>query len=244
MRVKLISDIHHEFDRGNHQLFIDSLPNENVDVLVIAGDLATGDLISKCIRLYCNRFKNVIYVMGNHCVWKTSIENRIKEFTNLDDEIENFHFLENRRIEIDGQGFAGCTLWFGDSPMTHSQWVDFRFVEGGSHSIHKQNTISKEFLRREVQEGDIVITHHLPSKKSIHSRWEGDPDNCYFVCEVDDVIHNNKPAIWMAGHSHDACNMYLVDTWLLRNPRGYPYEGVNCDFDLIIDTEIEKLYTS
>ncbi len=242
MKIRLISDVHHEFDRGNHHPFIDSLPNEGVDVLVIAGDLATGDLISECIRLYCDRFKNVIYVMGNHCAWKSSIEKRIAEFTALDDEIENFHFLENRRIEIDGQGFVGCTLWFReDLRYTYASWIDFRFVDGGCHAIFEQNKKSVEYLEKHVQKNDIVITHHLPSRQCVHPRWVSEPSNCYFVCEMDHVMKNNKPAAWLFGHTHDVINAVVEGVHCMCNPRGYPHEGVDFDPDFIIDTDWDKV---
>ena len=109
--------------------------------------------------------------------------------------------------------------------------------------VFKQNKKNIKFLEENVQKNDFMITHHLPSLKCVHSNWEKDPSNCYFVCPVDEIIHNNQPSYCLHGHSHEPCNIQIGNTICMRNPRGYPHEGVNFDPDFIIDTELEKVYT-
>jgi predicted phosphodiesterase len=241
MKIKLISDVHVEFDGEDDGFtFLTTLPNKDVDVLVVAGDLGVKKLISPALKLLCQRFPHVVYVTGNHDNWYGAIDDKIKEFEALDAEVENFYFLENKRIEIEGQGFAGCTLWFSPHPMTRGTWIDFRMVESGSVAVYRQNALSKQFLRNEVKEGDVVVTHHLPSPKCVHPQWEGMPTNCYFVCDMEDVMLNNKPAYWLFGHTHDRIDVTIGETQCLCNPRGYPHEGVNFDEYFVIDTDLDK----
>jgi Icc-related predicted phosphoesterase len=241
MKIKLLSDTHHEFGSHDQNVdFINSIPNKDIDVLVLAGDIAAGDIFEKYIRLYCDKFPHVVAVAGNHDYWGFAIDDRLAAFRQLDSDIENFHFLENRRIEINGQGFAGCTLWFSDAPQITSRWIDFRMISGGCHPVFSQNTQSKEFLKNEVKSGDIVVTHHLPSKKCVHPRWEMMDGNCFFVCDMDSVILNNKPVMWFHGHTHDVRHLMIGETEIFCNPRGYPGEAVAYDLDICVDTALDS----
>lgn len=226
MKIRLISDIHCEFDSDNGEYFLESFPNEDIDVLIIAGDLATGkSIFTNALRKLCDKFPNVVYVMGNHEYWGSSIADRISELEELDDEIDNLHFLENRSITIDGQKFVGCTMWFKEDPVhTSGTWIDFRATEGGCHDIFEQNDKSVEFLNNNVTEDSIVITHHLPTWGCVDKQWQGESTNCYFVCDVEDIILKHNPKIWCHGHSHSAIDFMADKTRIIRNPRAYPHE--------------------
>jgi hypothetical protein len=53
---------------------------------------------------------------------------------------------------------------------------------------------------RDIQEGDVVITHTLPSYKCVHPEYANSEWNCYFVGECEDIIIDKKPKIWYYGH--------------------------------------------
>ena len=76
MRIKILSDLHFEFHADNGLSFIKSLDNKNIDVLVLAGDIATWNTAQFCIDMLCEHFSNstVLYVLGNHEYYKTSRE--------------------------------------------------------------------------------------------------------------------------------------------------------------------------
>jgi len=239
MKVRQISDIHTEFHSDNGKKLLASIPNEGVDVLIVCGDLSTGfnKRIQPNLKQLCDKFPHVIYVMGNHDHWGSSIEKKTNQLRDLDGKVSNLHFLECDRIKVEDKFFAGCTLWFPEGYRMSAGWCDFRRIDGGADSIFIQNHRSKEFLSKEVVQGDIVITHHLPSLKCVHPRWVGNLMNQYFVSEMDEVIIKNKPALWLFGHTHDNRDLSIENTRLLCNPVGYPEEGVSYNFDLIIDTE-------
>jgi Icc-related predicted phosphoesterase len=87
----------------------------------------------------------------------------------------------------------------------------------------------------------LVITHHAPSYKSIHSDFKNEyAINGAFVSDKEDLMEELRVHTWVHGHVHASFD-YTVDcgTRVVCNPRGY--EGTNDalrpDFDpsLIIE---------
>src|SRR5262245_11015037 len=68
MRIQLLSDVHVEFHRDDGRAFVESLDPTDVDVLVLAGDIAVGEGIPGTLSRFCRRYCNssVVYVHGNH----------------------------------------------------------------------------------------------------------------------------------------------------------------------------------
>lgn len=241
MKVKLVSDIHTEFDRDGGDRFCDYLPNEEVDVLVVAGDLTTNHY-ERNLTMLCDRFPDVVYVMGNHDYWRGSLASKRELMSKIQAKLPNLHWLDNDRKVIGDRFFAGGTLWFSrdgvepDVPCPRSaNWPDFRYVDDGPDGIFDEFDATYKFLNENVQKGDIVITHHLPSPKCVHPRWEGMNTNCYFVGDVEDIILRKEPSHWFFGHTHDARDLQIYATRLVCNPRGYPGENVKFDPHLIIE---------
>jgi len=243
MQIKLISDIHVEFGHPN-SLVPGKLPNEGVDVLVIAGDLAVGykKRLKKALRTFCDRFEQVIFVLGNHDYWHSSIERRHESLRNLSSKIDNLHFLEKSSTVIDGQRFIGATGWYPNSVIAmqmNESWPDQRLIEGKREAIILEHKKTEEFFKNNVQRGDIVVTHHLPVKQCAHPRWEHHSCNVFFSSDFDTVIWH-QPDFWFFGHTHDFRHLTLGDTELICNPYGYPHETMYQGYtdELIIDTNL------
>lgn len=241
MKVKLVSDIHTEFDRDGGDRFCDYLSNDGVDLLIVAGDLTTKHY-EKNLKTLCDRFKDVIYVMGNHDYWYGSFQGKRDLVASVAAELPNLHWLDNNRVQIGDHHFAGGTLWF-ERCIVRPNWPDFRYVSDGPEGIFEEFEKTYKFLNENVQKGDVVITHHMPSQQCVAPRWEGDDWNCYFVGDVEDIILRKEPSHWFFGHTHDARNLQIYATELVCNPRGYPGENVAFNPDLIIDLDLHKKYT-
>lgn len=237
-KLKLLSDLHHEHHKDYLQGgYISNLPND-CDVLVLAGDIGSKHILPGVLRQYCDRFKEVVFILGNHSYWSQSIEgahNLISTITN-----SNFHFLYNSSWTYEGNTFHGTTLWFDElSKATLEKtgvrtkkykagtmhWPDFELVEGGSSVIYAEFKKAKEYLSKNVKEGQIVVTHHMPSYRCVAPRYFGDPYNPFFVGDVEEIIINNKPKLWASGHTHISYDFMLDKTRLVCNPRGYPKEN-------------------
>ena len=87
--------------------------------------------------------------------------------------------------------------------------------------VWEESKLDVTFLRRELQEGDIVVTHYLPSWRSVHPIWAGSEENCYFVCDVEELIAERRPAFWAHGHTHESADYGIGPTRVICNPLGY-----------------------
>ena len=73
----------------------------------------------------------------------------------------------------------------------------------------------------------VVITHHAPSRQSIHSRFAGSPLNGCFVSDLEHLVGGERVQLWVHGHTHDSFDYTLNGTRVVCNPRGYAKDGVN-----------------
>lgn len=83
----------------------------------------------------------------------------------------------------------------------------------------------------------IVMTHHLPSWRSIPDKFAGSPLNWGYASDLDPFIETH-PQIktWVHGHTHVSQDYNIEGTRILCNPRGYanpnkPNSPENVDFN-------------
>ena len=81
----------------------------------------------------------------------------------------------------------------------------------------------------------VVVTHHLPSPRSVAPQFMDSPINCYFLCDVERLM-GDRPKLWVHGHTHSSCDYLVGATRVISNPFGYPRE-VNHEYveKLVID---------
>lgn len=75
-----------------------------------------------------------------------------------------------------------------------------------------------------VNSNDIIISHHLPSYKSIADKFIRSKLNCFFVSDCEKEIIEKQPKLWFHGHTHSECDYYINNIHILCNPVGYPTE--------------------
>lgn len=111
MDIMIYSDLHVEFN-GDFPL-----PPNNVDVIVLAGDIINIRKESQRNKLkeFCKGAEDVpvLYVLGNHEHYGSSIEQSFEVMREMEQEVLNLHVLENESFYINGVVFHGCTLWTG-----------------------------------------------------------------------------------------------------------------------------------
>ncbi|MGE5103517.1 MAG: metallophosphoesterase, partial [Betaproteobacteria bacterium] len=85
----------------------------------------------------------------------------------------------------------------------------------------------------------VVITHHAPSRRSIHARFADSLLNACFVSDLERLMDRDRAALWIHGHTHDSFDYTVNGTRVVCNPRGYAKDGVNenalFDPNLVID---------
>ncbi len=238
MKIKLISDLHVDHHADNGVSLIKSIPADDHDILVIAGDLCEVhnlDLFEDTWEMLSLKFKKILFVTGNHEYWKESpwvadetIDEVLEEFGNV------ARIKTGESHLIDGYRFIGGTMWFKDTGNAYAQknFSDFKQIQNFRSYVFKENEKFIEmFTNGKAQRNDIVITHHLPSSVLVDKIYQGLPENQFFVCEMMDYIKKIKPLAWLYGHTHRQSNRMIEGTWFVTNPFGYPREVTNMGFD-------------
>ena len=265
MKIKYMSDLHLEFQGKDTPFNIIPSSDDGDTILVLAGDIGVfvnPDTYVPFITEWAGMFKAVIYVPGNHeyyhgCI--TDAANVVKEIFNTN--FNNVFLLDNDEVTIDGINFIGSTLWtdFGNNDpvskmlakkyMTDYSFVSYQDARNGWHKInpdfiHGIHQCGVEFLQNKlrVNQGNgqktVVVTHHLPSFQSVHNMYAGEKSNDFFASNLEHLIYNYNPLVWIHGHTHHGFDYMIGDTRVLCNPRGYPgYDRnkfFNCDKHVVL----------
>jgi len=240
MRIKLLSDLHFEHHDDAAEL-IQNL-DSNFDLLVLAGDIDTHDRIEDTLSNFCREFPEVLFVPGNHEYYKSTPQSleAILDVVNQQHSNLTIFYSRNRSASIQGLNFHGSTAWFRDDPGNlwyEHNLTDFSQISGLKPWVYGEQKKFQEHLEENLAQGDIVITHHLPSPICVAEQFKTSALNRFFVCDYSDMILDRKPKLWMFGHTHSAFDDYFGDTRLVCNPRGYPGE-LNIGFDVSKVVEI------
>lgn len=254
MKLHVLSDLHNEFSR------FDPIESSwrKAEVIVLAGDIDKG---SKGIQWGRGAFpdKQIIYVTGNHEFYGHQRANMLAELRVVARQC-GVHLLENDSLIIEGVRFLGCTLWtdfklHGEKEkiyaMRNGQTFlrDFQVIHEGerghftpSHSIELHDA-SLSWLEAELARPfdgkTVVVTHHLPSMRSVALRFVDETLSACFASELERLF--GKMDLWIHGHTHDNFD-YTTEhgTRVVCNPRGYvTYNGAeNADFDPKLIVEV------
>lgn len=251
-KVQVVSDLHLEFCKTQKEAYgvLGDLTSKGTsDILIVAGDLVVsgkpeerskaGDLL----KFLCSSFPYVIFVPGNHDFYGDSIERANERFESLGSEISNLHVLQNKTAVLYGNSFHGTTMWFKDSvynSVYSGLLSDFTAIENFRQHVYEECARAERFLQDSVDAGSIVITHHLPHNACISRNFMSSNLNRFFVCNMENLICTQKPALWIHGHTHEAVDTVLCETRVLCNPRGYPTRLENLKFTVGPTFEIEE----
>ena len=239
MKFFVCSDLHTEFLTPAEQLdLFDSFPE--VEGIIIAGDLSTKKYLKNNLSYLCKKYKEVIFVVGNHEFYNSSfpeIDDLLEEIE--ENLIENLSFLDNSVYTYNDIKFLGGTLWFKDEPLNilyEKQMNDFSYIKNLRHEVYDKNRKTVEILENLIDRDSIIITHHLPSFRSVNDKYKGYQSNRFFVCDMEKLILKKQPKLWIHGHTHDSCDYMIGSTRILCNPLSYPQErNKKFDNNLIIE---------
>ena len=252
MKLNILSDLHLGFSGMDP-------PRNDADVVVLAGDIARPREAASWALQFD---KPVLYVLGNHEFYGGSIDGTAAELKRLC-QGTHVHVLDDDETVIDGVRFMGSTLWtdfglFGDGPEraaavdeAHRFMRDFtriRAQESGDAPFTPALAAAlferhAGWLDRRLDAAHagptVVITHHAPSRRSIHPRFADSRINACFVSDAERLLAGNRARLWIHGHTHDSFDYAVQGTRVVCNPRGYAKGGVNenarFDLDFTID---------
>ena len=240
MKLNILSDLH--LSCGTLEV-----PRNDADVVVLAGDVARP---KEAVSWALGFAKPVLYVPGNHEFYGGGIVGAAEELKQLC-AATNIHVLDNDQITIEGVRFLGTTLWTDLMLWTDGEQRALAMQEAQCFMrdfsrIHVDEPMPRLFTpedacalcRANVQWLEsrlvephagptVVITHHAPSRQSIHPRFDGSLLNGCFVSDLQHLADGERAQLWVHGHTHDSFDYMLNGTRVVCNPRGYSREGVN-----------------
>ncbi len=240
LRLNILSDLH----LGQGGL---ALPQTDADIVVLAGDISRPQQAAA----WASGFdKPVLYVPGNHEFYGSSISNTVAQMRHYARETP-IQILDNQQVVIGGVRFLGSTLWndfnlYGKGPQREQAIAealkfirDFVRIQSDQdpsaclspdelETLFQRNCAwLEDSLNTPFDGPTVVITHHAPSTKSIHPRFEGSLINTCFVSDSEHLMGSDRVVLWIHGHTHDSYDYSVKGTRVVCNPRGYAKEGVN-----------------
>lgn len=236
MKFQVLSDIHFEAFRCDPAVFFKNYLDISAKNIIIAGDLcAKKDFIST-INMFADIYERVIFVPGNHDYYGYTIPYMNEFFKSLSND--RIHVLINDVVTIDDVRIAGTPLWFKKShnPLVELEIRntirDFEYIKDFEKDVYIANARSIEFLKN--VEADIIVTHFMPTSKSIHQKYAGDVCNEFFVCPVLDQ-YPIQTKHWIHGHTHEFFEYDYEGIRVTCNPFGYSGSNLGYLEDCTID---------
>ena len=245
MKLKVLSDLH--LSRGAL-----AIPQTDSDALVLAGDIARP---REAVAWAAGFAKPVLYVPGNHEFYGSSLAGTVAELKRLCAGT-GIRVLDKDEVILSGVRFLGTTLWtdfmlFGQgeeraAAMREAQRFmrDFsrieQFTPAASAALFADHARWLKARLAEPHDGPtVVITHHAPSRASIHPRFAGSLLNACFVSDAQALVAASGARLWVHGHTHDSFDYRINGTRVVCNPRGYARDGENenarFDPDLVVE---------
>lgn len=242
MQIRILSDLHTEFD-GIHRWMPPKIENQETMTLVLAGDIASSrmnHLTAQWLDNVCAHHKHVVYVPGNHEFYHGQIQKVNEHLHEIANEIDNLHFLTRETVVLDGVRFIGATLWtdLDNDPINDvlapQMMNDFQLIRYEDslfmpHMWRFEHAEDRRFIAGEIGKQfdgpTVVVTHHLPSFKSIHPKFEKSQFNMCYASNLESLMWYNKIDVWFHGHTHESMDYVVGDeihsTRVVCNPRGY-----------------------
>ncbi|VBS33541.1 phosphoesterase [Burkholderia pseudomallei] len=237
MKVQVASDLHHELTvDGSPMSRPVALAGEDVDVLVLAGDVH-NQLAG--IELYAHYPVPVVYVCGNHEFYDSEMQLLLPEMRRKASGT-SVKLLEKDEFIRGNVRFLGCAMWTDyhmfplrlDASMQYARAhvLDHRRIRKENHGrfepedVMAEQRAALEFLVRKIREPfagkTVVVTHHAPSARSVHPHEQSNPLVPAFASNLEFLV--SEADIWIHGHIHLSSDYQLGKCRVICNPRGYP----------------------
>ena len=249
MKVAFCSDLHLEMCGVNFEF-------PEADVLLLAGDICqiydlresfsetlVGARCREFFKMISAKYKNVIYVPGNHDHWGTAFYDIDKIFNQfcLEEGLNSITFNYKGVLDIEDVRFVYATLWTDykkDDPIvkynaqrnmndyTRIDFRDYLFRTVLPDDISKIHREHRTHISDHIKGHNkvVVMTHHAPS---MYSLYDADSSMSYFYActDMDEIIFENPQIKYVIhGHTHEEVDYMLCDTRVMTNCRGY-YEN-------------------
>jgi hypothetical protein len=259
VRVHVFSDLHFEISERTAPEFFASDGWHHLagraEVAILAGDIGSTrperieETLLEPLMLFGHRYRTIFYIPGNHEPYGTSLHESTAQLARHVVEnpaLANVHLLSSHDSrdgpKMGARTVHGGVLWFPSTAETEDRsrrrlLNDFRLIQD-IDDAPKEHASVVASLRERVSPGDVVVTHHGPSFRSVPEEFQKSAVNCFFTTDLEELIHALKPTLWVHGHTHSPLDYWVGATRIYANPLGYRGEGSNPDFWERVEIEV------
>lgn len=258
-RLLVLSDLHLEMSEWE---WPSAFPEH--DVAVFAGDVdrplsRSLSVLGEAVAKGPLSGSEAILVAGNHEFYLAHMDVEIST-AHVKGWPRGVHFLDASSVVIKGVRFLGASLWT-DYALDGDPRRGMAFAAGSMNDhrlIHKEGRIFSpadalalhgehlSWLGTELEKPfdgpTVVVTHHGPSRRSVHPKYATSSINSAFTSNLDGFVEASGAVLWVHGHTHDSHDYRIGRTRVLCNPKGYGPrrgEGIeNASFDPFLVVEV------
>jgi hypothetical protein len=241
MLIRLASDLHNEFGWSDYESMIPPMPEDLNTILAVPGDIDVGvQAADEFLPEMCSRFDHVLYVLGNHEFYHNELTEVAGEIKSEMSDFPNFTLLDDETTVLRGVRFIGSTLWTNVARRNPTAMVyvaqgmmDYECIKLNGSRLRVTDTIERheeamEFIESVLEVPfsgpTVVLTHHLPSFRSVHPMFRSGHAqalNPGFYSDLDHVLKFYDIDYWLHGHTHQTSEYEVGGTKVRMNPRGY-----------------------
>lgn len=218
--IQVCSDIHLEYNDISEVDFINII-NPKGEILILAGDI--GDPFSNIFEKFINycsiNFACVLFVAGNHEYYNHLIIETDDKITEIFNKYKNVIYLNNTTFLYNNILFVGTTLWSEiNKEVELYNMKDFSKIKNfSSYLSNNLFTQNVQFIKEQLKNKIVVITHHAPSYKCISKDYDNDPVNCCYASNLEYLFEDNNLIGWVYGHLHNNYKSIINNSFLYAN---------------------------
>lgn len=201
---------------GNHEYIGHDYEQARLDMATAASKYDNIHLLDRG-RVVVDDVLFVGATLWTDFMYSTPDGDYIKHHLVLKEAVE--HMPEYREIMLDGRRLKPLDT-IGFFREEHAYIRDVLSAEN--------EDLAKQMGRANIRK-KIVVTHHLPSDKSVHPRHARSMLASSYASRIDNTVA--LADLWIHGHTHESCD-YVVNgpeghaSRVVCNPRGYSGKGV------------------
>jgi predicted phosphodiesterase len=239
MRVFALSDVHVDYDVNAKWIANLSVSEYQDDVLILAGDVSDSRrLLDWCLGALARRFKQVLFVPGNHDLWVIRDDdgrNSLQKFDDVRAAVESSGASMEAFCER-GLSIVPLLGWydysFGEpSGELRSLWMDYRACRWPSGWAERDVAAHFEsFNDKQVtpKDGKVITYSHFLPRIDLMSRFipgaGGFLDPVLGSTRLEGQLRRLDATIHVYGHSHSNRHVTIDGVTYINNAFGYPGE--------------------
>jgi predicted phosphodiesterase len=253
MRIFALSDIHIDYDANAEWVGNLSKYEYRDDLLILAGDITHRlALLAWCVSAFSERFKQVLFVPGNHDLWvlgEEKAKTSLQKFMDVKATIEDCgasmrSFRKNGVHIVPLQGWYDYSFGEPSEDLMH-MWSDYRAcrwpadfgpVEAAAYFAKMNADLDTSGATRV-----ITFSHFLPRIDLVPfyvPRKHRILDPVLGSAGIDAELRGLGSSLHVYGHSHINRSVRIDGVRYVNNAFGYPQESMIASKQLLCIDEI------